>query len=556
MTNMRASAARRRNKPLKPHNRSRLAALALAAALVGSLFLSSCGKEKSQSPQQVPQEQTAAVNVNYGISNPWDSLMPYYSVSGSNYARIIYDKLYDRLAYVQADGTCQPRAAERWESADDGYSIVFFLNQKAAFHDGTPVTAQHWVDTITLVTNPACQTLGRTTFAGLAGTDETGAAVAGEKLGVEAVDEYTLKLTFTSPTLPEEFLVDKNRDIYVLPTHLLQDIPPEELMTDDFWLAPVGSGPCQYVSEVSGSTLVLKSNQNYQLGAPGFDTLTITVMDKANLLTALIAGDLDYYTFGGSVSEENRPVAEKAGFTVQAGEVPSTFYKLMINNESIASADLRHAIEKALDKQLLCQQNSGTLGTVTNSSILPDTPYSGPSDLTTYDPDQAKQLLDKAGYQGETYTLACTSARASLAALIQQNLAAVGIQVEIETVDSATMFAGMNDGTYDLAVASHTPTTLPLWFTGSRFTPDHNIFRVADLSHYTTLLDAINQETHETARIDLVDEFEAYLDQEKPFIPLWFTHALHVQSKTVTGIDYPAASCCNENVWQWEKTAS
>ena len=40
----------------------------------------------------------------------------------------------------------------------------------------------------------------------------------GEKLGVEALDEYTLKLTFTSPTLPEEFLVDKNRDIYVLPT--------------------------------------------------------------------------------------------------------------------------------------------------------------------------------------------------------------------------------------------------------------------------------------------------------------------------------------------------
>ena len=551
MTNMRASAARRRNKPLKSHNRSRLAALALAAALVGSLFLSSCGKEKSQSPQQAPQEQTAAVNVNYGISNPWDSLMPYYSVSGSNYARIIYDKLYDRLAYVQADGTCQPRAAERWESADDGYSIVFFLNQKAAFHDGTPVTAQHWVDTITLVTNPACQTLGRTTFAGLAGTDETGAAVAGEKLGVEALDEYTLKLTFTSPTLPEEFLVDKNRDIYVLPTHLLQDIPPEELMTDDFWLAPVGSGPCQYVSEVSGSTLVLKSNQNYQLGAPGFDTLTITVMDKANLLTALIAGDLDYYTFGGSVSEENRPVAEKAGFTVQAGEVPSTFYELMINNESIASADLRHAIEKALDKQLLCQQNSGTLGTVTNSSILPDTPYSGPSDLTTYDPDQAKQLLDKAGYQGETYTLACTSARASLAALIQQNLAAVGIQVEIETVDSATLFAGMADGKYDMAIASHTPGALPLWFTESRFTADNNLFHVAELTPYTQAIAAVKGAAEHDERQARVEELQALLAGERPFIPLWFGRTLHVQSPTVDGIDYPSSAFSNENVWDW-----
>ena len=177
-----------------------------------------------------------------------------------------------------------------------------------------------------------------------------------------------LKLTFTSPTLPEEFLVDKNRDIYVLPTHLLQDIPPEELMTDDFWLAPVGSGPCQYVSRGFRQHLGAQEQPELPAGSPGVDTLTITVMDKANLLTALIAGDLDYYTFGGSVSEENWPVAEKAGFTVQAGEVPSTFYELMINNESIASADLRHAIEKALDKQLLCQQNSGTLGTVTNSA--------------------------------------------------------------------------------------------------------------------------------------------------------------------------------------------
>ena len=42
MTNMRASAARRRNKPLKPHNRSRLAALALG----GAVLLSDEGRRK------------------------------------------------------------------------------------------------------------------------------------------------------------------------------------------------------------------------------------------------------------------------------------------------------------------------------------------------------------------------------------------------------------------------------------------------------------------------------------------------------------------------------
>lgn len=541
---------------MKRHHMFRLLALTLVFTMV--LGLVSCGNQPQQQSQTDTGTETSGqaegVNLNYGISNSWDSLMPYYSVSGSNYSRIIYDKLYDRLAYIQPDGTCSPRAATSWESADDGYAILFHLDEGAAFHDGTPVTAQHWVDTIALVTNPACNVLGRDTFAGLTGTDEIGAAIEGETLGAEAVDEYTLKLTFDNPVVPEEFLVEYNRDIYVLPTHLLTDIAPEDLVTSDFWQNPVGSGPCQFVSEVSGSTLVLSANKDYQLGAPGFDTLTITVMDKANLLTALIAGDLDYYTFGGSISEENRPVAEQAGFAVEEGTVPSTFYELMINNETVDSADLRHAIEKALDKELLCQQNTGSLGTVTNTSILPGTEYSRPAGESAYDPEGAKELLAQAGYDGETFTLACTSQRASLAALIQQNLADVGIQVEIETVDSATMFAGMSDGTYDLAVASHTPTSLPLWFTGSRFTADNNLFRVPDLSQYTTLLTALEEETNETARIDLVDEWEALLNQEMPFIPLWFSYALHVQSKTVAGIDYAAAACCNENVWQWEMT--
>lgn len=541
---------------MKRHHMFRLLALTLVFTMV--LGLVSCGNQPQQQSQTDTGTETSGqaegVNLNYGISNSWDALMPYYSVSGSNYSRIIYDKLYDRLAYIQPDGTCSPRAATSWESADGGYAILFHLDEGAAFHDGTPVTAQHWVDTIALVTNPACNVLGRDTFAGLTGTDEIGAAIEGENLGAEAVDEYTLKLTFDNPVVPEEFLVEYNRDIYVLPTHLLTDIAPEDLVTSDFWQNPVGSGPCQFVSEVSGSTLVLSANKDYQLGAPGFDTLTITVMDKANLLTALIAGDLDYYTFGGSISEENRPVAEQAGFAVEEGTVPSTFYELMINNETVDSADLRHAIEKALDKELLCQQNTGSLGTVTNTSILPGTEYSRPAGESAYDPEGAKELLAQAGYDGETFTLACTSQRASLAALIQQNLADVGIQVEIETVDSATMFAGMSDGTYDLAVASHTPTSLPLWFTGSRFTADNNLFRVPDLSQYTTLLTALEEETNETARIDLVDEWEALLNQEMPFIPLWFSYALHVQSKTVTGIDYAAAACCNENVWQWEMT--
>lgn len=495
-------------------------------------------------------EASAGGNLNYGISNPWDSLMPYYSLSGSNYSRIIYDKIYDRLAYIQADGTCLPRAAKSWKSADEGKAIVFTLDEKAAFHDGTPVTAQHWVETFQLMTDPNSGVLGQGSFACLAGTDGQGAQAAGETLGVEALDDYSLKLSFKTAVVPEEFLAEYNRDIYVLPTHLLQDIPVEELVKDDFWLKPVGSGPCKFVSEVAGSSLVLEANQDYQLGAPGFDTLTITVMDKANLLTALISGDLDYYAFGGNLSEENRPTAEAAGFTVEEDSVPSTFYELMLNNTSLGTPELRQAISMALDKELLCQQSTGTLGTATNTSILPGTPYSA-QPFGSYDPAGAEALVKESTYNGKQLTLACTSARSSIAALIQQDLNAVGFQVEIQTVDSATLFAGMSDGLYDMAIASHTPNTLPLWFTGSRFHADNNIFHVQDLSRYEQLISAIQAETEKDRRLPLVAELERYLGEQMPFVPLWFSNSLRVHSKTVEGIDYPASACCNENVWEW-----
>ena len=524
----------------------------LAAALALALVLTGCGGGGGEA-SPAPEGAEAAVTVNYGISNPWDSLMPYNSVSGSNYARIIYDKIYDRLAYVHADGTLSPRGAERWESAGEGYAVVFHLDPEAVFHDGTPVTAEHWAETFRLMTDPACPTLGKANFSVLTGTDENGNRTEGEAFGAEAVDEHTLRLTFKDPTTPEDFLLDRNREFYVLPTHLLEGVDPAELMDLDLWEAPVGSGPCKFVEQVAGSRLTLAAHTDYHLGTPGFDYLVITVVDKSNLLTALIAGDLDYYAFGGSVTAEDAPAAEAAGLEVLEGTVPNTFFELMLNCETISDARIRQAMELALDRELLCEQATQGRGVVTGSSISPASPYAQAAAAPERDVEAARALLAEAGYDGRSYTLVCTSNRAGLAALIQQNLGEAGIRVEIETVDSAAMFAGMADGTYDMGIASHTPGALPLWFTESRLSTANNLFHVADLTPYTDRIQAIRAETDPDARLALVAELDAYLAQERPFIPLWFGTALHAQSPTVDNIDYPSASFSNENVWEWVK---
>ena len=163
----------------------------------------------------------------------------------------------------------------------------------------------------------------------------------------------------------------------------------------------------------------------------------------------------------------------------------------------------------------------------------------------------AKALLEEGGYEGQTYTLACTSNRSGLAALMQQQLAEVNITVTIETVDSATLFSGMAEGKYDMAIASHTPGALPLWFTESRFSTGNNIFHVADLAPYTTLIAQIKAAPGGPERQALVDQLQELLAKERPFIPLWFGRTLHAQSPTIDNIDYPSSSFSNENVWEW-----
>lgn len=515
----------------------KLTVLLLTLAL--ALSLAACGSSA----------ETASV-VRYGMSNAWDTLMPYNSPSGSNYTRIVCDKIYDRLAYVHADGSLDPRGATSWESADDGMSVVFHLDENAAFHDGTPVTAEHWADTIALMTDPTCAALGRSVFSVLAGTDENGAAVQGEALGAEATDEYTLKLTFKTPTTPEDFLLDRNREFYVLPTHLLDGTEPSEIMDLELWEAPIGSGPCKFVEEIPGSQLTLQSNPDYQLGQPGFDKLVITVMDKSNLLPSLMAGDLDYYAFGGNLAADDIQTAEDGGIEVLEGTVPNSFYELMLNNETISSASVRRAIDLALDKEALCLHTAQGLGEPTATDLTPGTEYT--SSLTwSRDVEEAKALLEEGGYDGRTYSLACTSNRSGLAALMQQQLAEADITVTIETVDSATLFSGMAEGTYDMAIASHTPGALPLWFTESRFSEGNNIFHVADLTPYTTLIAQIKAAPGGEERQALVDQLQELLAQERPFIPLWFGRTLHAQSPTIDNIDYPSSSFSNENVWEW-----
>ena len=529
-----------------------------SSAASGSSSEGTSGSSSESSSESADGETAASSDsiVTVAYTTAWDSLMPYNSSSGSMYTMEVVDKIYDRLAYAEIGASAfQPRAASSWESADDNMSIIFHLDENATWSDGEPVTAADWIYTFTLISDPNFTGTSRGPMKNIAGTDDTGTAVEGEELGVEALDDYTLKIHLKVASSPEDWLLANNRATVVLPEHCLKDIPLDSILTDEFWTNPVGSGPLQFESEVIGSELVLASRPEYQLGAPGFGKMVCTVMDSSNTMNAIIAGDIDMVCLGNSVSTSNVELAESSGLTVKQNDLPTSFTEMIINNTNITDAKLRQALWYALDIDTITSLMTDGYGIPAYTYIMPGSEYENTDSAAHYDPDYARQLLEESSYNGETYTIACGSSREALVSLIQQYFDDIGFNMEIALVDVATMFAGCQDGTYDFGVSGHTATASPVWFdnaTSFHIIGGTSYFQVTDPT-YTEMFEKINSLFDETEKIEATKEYQAYIAEQTPFIPLWFQAGLYIESDTVSGVDYGAAGMCNDNVWDWVK---
>lgn len=539
---------------------------ALLAALLFVTTMTACGGSGSSSGTGSAGSSGAGssdgvydTTITMAFTTAWDSLMPYASASGSMYTKELMNFLYDRLAFVSDGGTTlKPRAAESWESADDGYAIIFHLNKDCKWHDGEPVTADDWVFTFKLFSDPdaAAAGIGCDVAKEIVGANESGTRLDGEEFGVTAVDDYTLKLTLKALWTPEDFLAKYCRDISVLPEHLLKDIPVSEMLENDFWSAPIGSGPCIFEKETIGSEIYLKANRDYQYPVNGFGTLKCVVMSSSNTLQAEISGDIDLVSLGNGISVSNAEVAKSSGIEVGTNDKGTSFVEMILNNESLDDVNLRLAIYYALDREQGAQIATEGLGYVVDSYVLPFSDYCNTDLKRERDVEKAKEYLSKSNYDGRKLKFAVGANRAELAAYFQQNLAEAGIDCEIINVDVATMFSGLMAGTYDMGISGHTGSAYPLWFAYTVMASSfgNTYFRVSDPG-YEEIYNQIVVENDDTKRRELIDEFQEYIFNNVPWIPLYFSNSMYMISPRVEGVDYNSGAFCNDNAWEWVKAS-
>jgi peptide/nickel transport system substrate-binding protein len=185
--------------------------------------------------------------------------------------------VFDGLIRIGDKGQYLPDLATHWTSSNNGTRWVFYLNPKATWQDGVPVTAKDVVFTAKLVTNPlfpATTTLG---------FDHIKSITA---VGAEQVD-----ITLTKTYAP---FMEYYASSYVLPEHVLGNIAVDKIRTDaQYNRRPLGSGPFEISEFAAGDHITLVANKNYFLGAPHLDKIIFRIVpNSATVLNELHTGEV------------------------------------------------------------------------------------------------------------------------------------------------------------------------------------------------------------------------------------------------------------------------
>lgn len=332
-----------------------------------------------------------------------------------------------------------------------------------------------------------------------------------------------------------------NEPDILFPGRLLIGIMPAKLLADDhpFNRKPVGSGAFVFDSWDGDSRLRLRRRTDERM----FEF--VAVADPTVRVLKLLRGEIDMLQ--NDLPPEMIKYLEGDDRVVVTRHAGSNFAYLgfNMNDQFTGQQNIREAIARALDRQSIITYVLGGAARPANA-LLPPTHWAGNADLVgySYDPDRARQLLQQSGYNQAhplhlTYKTSSDPFRLRLATIIQQQLADVGIQVDLRSYDWGTFYGDIKAGRFQMYSLMWVGIKLP------------DIFRYAFHSasvppagaNRGRLIDARVDELIETAEhgTTLAEQavyyrqLQDYLLQKLPYVPLWYEDHVFVSRKSIHG---------------------
>ena len=427
-----------------------------------------------------------------------------------------------------------PLLADRWTVSPDRQTFTFELSPTATWTDGKPVTADDVVFTVMAISDPKVDTNRGAQVAQIAGLDVGGKRAAGAAVGIRAVNARTVEVKTKGPVDPTMFLEVFGNGMYILPKHVLDGTPSDQLDKNPFFQNPtVTDGPFKFVQYRTDEYIELAANDTYHRGAPKVRRVFIRIIPPASMVAQLQRGDMDLGAgFGiGEIPIEDWAAVKKLP-NVRAASFPAPGYQYMLFNFQrpyLQDKRVRQAIAQATNRQLMISQLLQGEGVVADGPIPPSNPYFDKAVKPwPYDPAKAKGLLQEAGWDANRTLLlrvpVGNTIRERSADIIQQNLQAVGIKVQIQKSDFPTHIAAAKKGDYDLLLVGWSGPTDPDVSSQYRTNGQYN-FSFLSNPDMDRLLDAGVAASDPAKRRDIYDQFQTLFADQVPVLVLYYANA-------------------------------
>ncbi|WP_405573723.1 ABC transporter substrate-binding protein [Streptomyces phaeochromogenes] len=509
-----------------PSRRPRAVLRAVTATAAAALVLSACtggsgaagaGDTSGNQLLTIPREDLATFTRNFNPLSPQAAPMTLQAV-------------YEPLAvHSMADAKDTPWLAAKWEQAKDGKSLTFTLRDGVKWSDGQALTADDVVYTFELQ---------KKVLGGFDYLDK-----------VTAVDAHTVKFSFNKAFSTAFYEISGH---YILPKHIWSKVKDPAKFTNP---NPVGTGPYTKIEKFQSQSYELRKNPDYwqpdKQQIAGIQMLAFSGNDSANI--AFTNGEVDWtQSFIPDIGKSFVAKDKKHNHYWFPATGAMINWQLNTTKAPFNDPAVRKALSMAVDRDQITKvamngyaEPADCTGLAHTYDKWRDTSLAASCTWTKYDSTAAAKALDEAGYKesggkrklknGKDFTLdisvgSASSDWISVANIIKQDLAKVGVTATVKTPDWSAVSSSYNTGTFDTGIVwSNNGATPYEYYRGVMSTKmvqpvgkqaTENYHRFGD-KKADKLVDAFAAATDEKTQREQTNGLQELYNKDAPVVPLF-----------------------------------
>jgi len=443
--------------------------------------------------------------------------------------RVSSDTAVERMRQLMFNGLTRkddkfnavPDLAEKYEPSADYKTFTFYLRPNIKFHNGQTLSAADVKYTFETMLAPGFQSAKR-------------ADLERDHASVETDPANPLKVTFHCGT-PCPGLANTILPVGIIP----------EGTSGQQAKHPIGTGPFKFESYTEDQEVVLTSFEEYFEGAPSVKRLSVRIIpDNSTRESELTKGSVDL-----AINADFDPVTVETlqktpGIKTEVTKGTNiTHLGVNLQDPILKDRRIRHALAYAIDRDAIIR-NVLREQAFPAQSVLPQNQWAYEPNVADYkyDPNRARKLLAEAGKSSLKLSLKTSPVSVSrkIGEAIQEQMRAVGIEIELQSLERQKLTQDMTEGNFQLYLntlvgGNQNPDIFRLVYSSGAIPPNgQNRSRYVNPQIDKLLIEA--QTASMDRRKEIFSQVQKTLAEDLPQIYLWYPATVVIYRDRISNV--------------------